>query len=245
MKSTTIPTNINSTKRLMDMRELLMAGSRNKESAEPRHCSGTPTKAQRNSARPAPFRVRPSTASSGYKSLAAQVRRFPEAELDSRLSLRIVTAATLSGHGLCSVRSPGLEFVGSATYRSSLASLSSESTVYQHRRPKSMTRRHLFCTRAHPAESFRTDRLPASSSQIDDTKASVLYAGPPCGVIPNWPRDAIFGSDMRMEEGGNSCAGPQAGLRARRKPTSTCGSQKWCPALRLESPWSLPGSGFL
>ena len=143
-----------------------MAGSRNKESAEPRHCSGTPTKAQRNSARPAPFRVRPSTASSGYKSLAAQVRRFPEAELDSRLSLRIVTAATLSGHGLCSVRSPGLEFVGSATYRSSLASLSSESTVYQHRRPKSMTRRHLFCTRAHPAESFRTGRGMPSSAPI-------------------------------------------------------------------------------
>jgi hypothetical protein len=48
------------------------------KSAEPRHCSRNADQgAQQNSARSAPFRMRPSTASVGYKSVAAQVRRFP------------------------------------------------------------------------------------------------------------------------------------------------------------------------
>jgi hypothetical protein len=49
-----------------------------KKSAEPGTADGTPPKARKRTAQGRhPFRVRPSTASFGYKSLSAQVRRFP------------------------------------------------------------------------------------------------------------------------------------------------------------------------
>ena len=135
-----------------------------KESAEPRHCSRDADQgARRNSARPAPFRVRPSNC---FLQIQERFRSGWSFLLKQHLtheSLQIVAAATLSGHGLRSVRSPGLEFVGSATCRSSSASLSSQYPACQHR-----------------------------CQQIADMKVSVLYVRAPCGSILNRRRRAIL-----------------------------------------------------
>jgi hypothetical protein len=71
---------------------------KNKESAEPRHCSGTPTKALTNSTRSAPFRVRPSTASPGTRAFrlrfVVSLKQNLTRKSQSRLSPQPVFLAT-------------------------------------------------------------------------------------------------------------------------------------------------------